>query len=111
MDENPYKAPTNDGQTSGQKTPGLGRRVTVILAFPCFLIAGLSLFALGLAAGEIAAVPNMGASRMYMMLAAVFLISAATWGATGWALWTNRSRLAIAVILGSAIAIALGALF
>lgn len=108
MDENPYKAPAEDARASSRKTIGVGRHFILIVAFSCALVSALSLFAFGLTVGEIATAQGIAASQMYAVWAGVFLMNAATWAATAWALWSKRSRIAIAAVLADVLALAFG---
>ncbi len=92
MNENPYQAPAEDGEATGRKPVSVGRRIAVICIFPCLLIAAFCLLSIGV--GVVFFATNSGISMGFRdwLYAGLYLLNAATWTATAWAIWANRSR-------------------
>lgn len=110
MNENPYQAPPADGEMTERKRVSLGRRIALLCIFPCLLIVAFCLVPVGCAILEIAAVRSMDLSSAESILTALYFMNAATWSATAWAIWANRSRAVIVALLADALAMALGVL-
>lgn len=108
MEENPYKAPSDDALVAGQKRIGFGRCLTVICIVPCLVIAAVCLFAIGLDLALIALVSGIDFTWMHLAWWTLYLLNAATWAATSWAIWANRSRAVIAALLADVAALMLG---
>jgi hypothetical protein len=107
MDENPYQAPA-EGRPSGQTSSVWAKAIASLLFFVSVLAAALSLFAFGLAVGEIITARNAGAVRLYSIWAAVLLVNAAAWAATAWAIRAKRTKLMIAAFLAVVLGFVLG---
>lgn len=108
MEENPYKAPSDDDFAVNQKRVSLGRCLAVICIAPCLLIAAVCLFSIGLDLVLIALVSGIDFTWMHLAWWTLYLLNAATWAATAWAIWANRSRAVIAAFLADVVALMLG---
>ena len=107
MEENPYKAPSDENFATDRKRVGLGRCLALICIFPGLLIVAYCLFAIGVGVIAVALDARTGFPWMYLVWWVLYAVNAATWTATAWAIWANRSRAVIAALLADVVALML----
>lgn len=112
MDENPYMAP-RPYKAPKEIEPGkppvtIRRRIAVVLIIPCcVLIAGFFFIIIAYSTIETIAHPRLPFRWKDVLPGGIFgLLNGLTWSVTAWAIWTNRSRAAIAAFCADIVAFA-----
>jgi hypothetical protein len=103
MEENPYKSPVEPASSRSKVT--IGRRIAVVLMVPCILMAVWFFVSIVLLATLIFTSEVPVGWTVWQF--GVYLLNAATWGATAWAIWANRSRAVIAALCADVAAAAI----